>query len=328
MAICVVNNSCIDGQWQSRKSMPIPAVFAGTAAGRDGKIYVISGSKSYDVSLTNAVRIYNPEADTWSSGAPIPTARTSPGIAVGPDGTIYVAGGLDAGNRKDALEAYSPLSNTWKILKPLPTPRDAPAAAAARGKDGKIRIYIMGGRDRKKRGAGMSVVEAYDPISCTWATMAPMPINLHAHSATIGPDGKIYVIGGTNDMLISTNAVQIYDPKIDTWTIGPPMPYGQECAAATFTPGVYGEILVIGGWDKTKHPLKTCAAYNPRIGKWRLLNSTQNARASCGAATITATDGLVHTYVIGGTGESGINSDKSSSHMEIAVDELVHRTKH
>ncbi|MEP6755715.1 MAG: kelch repeat-containing protein [Chthonomonadales bacterium] len=311
--------------WKPRKSMSVPAVFAATVTGRDGKIYVLSGSTAYDVNLTGAVRIYNPKTDSWSAGSPIPTPRTSAGAVVGPDGLIYVAGGLDKDNKKNAFEAYNPATNSWKRLEPVPTPRDATQAVAARGKDGRTRIYVIGGRDRRRRGNGMTVVEAYDPDPGTWSTVAPMIINLHAHMATVGPDGRIYVIGGTNDKVFATDALQIYDPISDSWTFGPPMPYGQECAAATFTPGANGEVLVFGGWTKEKRPVSSVAAYSPRTGKWRLLKSGPHARAAGGAVTIVGKNGIGQVYVIGGTEEDSSGNVQTRHKVESSVEQFIVR---
>src|SRR5690348_5190660 len=68
-----------EGKWRRLASMPQGAVFAAVVLGADGRLYVISGSTSYDVLLTGAVHIYDPKTNVWSEGAPIPTPRTSAG---------------------------------------------------------------------------------------------------------------------------------------------------------------------------------------------------------------------------------------------------------
>jgi N-acetylneuraminic acid mutarotase len=308
------------GKWSKRKPMNIGAVFAATTLGLDGKIYVISGSTGYDVNLSAAVQVYDPRRDSWSQASPIPTPRTSAGSAVGPDGKIYVIGGQDAERRMNVVEAYDPAKDRWTSLAPLPTPRDATQAVAAKGADGRVLIYVMGGRgplhDRKRE--NYSTVEAFDPEVGTWSTKAPMPTRRHAHAATLGPDGRIYVIGGTNRDRFACDTLEIYDPKKDTWTTGAPMPYGQECAAATCAPGPHGEVLVFGGWTKDKIPVRNAVAYNPRTSTWRSLPALQTARAACGAITIATKDGF-RTFVIGGTGEDGSNKVHPGGSIETSV---------
>ncbi|MBV9469078.1 MAG: hypothetical protein JOZ57_07510 [Abitibacteriaceae bacterium] len=306
--------------------MPQGAVFAGTVLGSSGDIYVLGGSTQYDGNLRTAVQVYHPGTDSWSEGSPIPTPRTSPGVAIGADGKIYVAGGAAGRVRQlDVLEAYDPKTDTWSRCKPLPTPRDAPQAVAAQGADGHLRIYVLGGRNRTKPGTSLSIVEAYDPENDTWATMAPMPIPLHAHGATRGADGRIYVVGGTNNTVTCTNALQIYDPRQNTWTMGPPMPYGQECAAVTAISSVPGEILVFGGWDNHKRPLRRAVAYNPQTHHWRALPSAPAPRAASGAVVLDTGDGCLHVYVVGGTGEAGSGQQHPHTPVESTVEEYSFR---
>lgn len=284
--------------------MNLPAVFAGTVAVPDGRIFVISGFAPYGRPrrLTNAVRVYDPSKDAWAEASPILTARGSPAAAVGPDGKIYVVGGVDPDSKNNVVEAYDPKTDSWARLKPLPTKRDdGLCAVAAKGADGRVRIYAIGGRDDSKPGNGLSTVEAYDPATDTWSARAPMPTHRHALAATRGPDGRIYAVGGTNDRVFSTDVLEIYDPVRDAWAPGAPMPYGQECAAATFTPGPAGEVLVLGGWDARHEPLRSAVAYNPRTDTWRSLPGVPTARAAAGAVTIEGADGCLRVYVLGGT---------------------------
>jgi N-acetylneuraminic acid mutarotase len=280
------------------------AVFGGTVVGSEGLIYVISGCTGYDAGPTAAVHMYNPHTDTWAERASIPISRSTPGVAVGPDGKIYVMGGrVPPGYSRNAVEAYDPSTDTWKRVKPMPTPREALSVVAARGADGRVRLYAMGGRGalRGRLWDNLDTMEAYDPGTDTWTTMAPMLIPLHAHAATLGPDGRIYVFGGTNNEVTSTAAVQIYDPVKNSWSRGTPMPYGQECAAVASTPGPDGEILLFAGWDARKRPIGRAVAYNPRTDKWRALPPAPSARAAGGAVAIDEADGCTHVYVIGGS---------------------------
>jgi kelch-like protein 18 len=166
-------------------------------------------------------------------------------------------------------------------------------------------IYAIGGRNFDMPGNGLSTVEAYDPVTDTWTAMSSMPINLHAMTATLGPDGKIYVLGGTNSKMDNTAAVQLYDPRTDRWTQSTPMPYGQECACSTFTSGQKGEIVVLGGWgDLKKIALSSAVAYNPQRHSWRWLPQLITATSAAGAATIESPNGVTHIFVIGGLPDS------------------------
>jgi len=163
----------------------------------------------------------------------------------------------------------------------------------------------MGGLpDYVNSGPPTTLNEDYDPANDTWTTRAPMPTKRHALTATLGPDGRIYALGGTNNAVTDMNVMEIYDPIANTWTTGAAMPYGQECAASTFSAGASGEVFVMGGWDKPeKVAVSTVAAYNPRTRTWRLLPSVPTGRAGGGAVRLDRLDGgdgCVHLYFIGG----------------------------
>jgi N-acetylneuraminic acid mutarotase len=281
--------------------MKVPAVFAGTVAVPDGRIFVITGTAKR---LSGAVRVYDPATDTWTEKTPIPTPRTAPAAAVGADGKIYVVGGGDREAKCNVTEAYDPKADTWARLRPMPTPREDLWAVAAKGQGGRVHIYVIGGRDHAKPGNGLSTMEAYDPVADAWTALAPMPTPRHGHAATLGPDGRIYVLGGTNDKVFATPVVEIYDPLKDSWARGTPMPYGQECAAATFRPGPDGEVVVLSGWDIRHRLLRSAVAYNPRTATWRSLPDVPTPRAGAGAVALPGPDGRIQIYLLGGIPDS------------------------
>jgi hypothetical protein len=62
--------------------------------------------------------------------------------------------------------------------------------------------------------------------------------------AALGPDGRIYVLGGYNFTYLTT--VEVYDSAADSWSAGPAMHQGREGGGATMAQGV---IFVVGGRD-------------------------------------------------------------------------------
>jgi N-acetylneuraminic acid mutarotase len=294
---------------KTHRPMRVGAAYAAVVAGLDRRIYVISGFDK-DLAgqpreLTNLNRAYDPGRDEWTELGPIPTPRTSPGAAVGPDGRIYVIGGARANFKavNDVAEAYDPKTDRWSRLRALPTPRDSPCAVAAKCANGRVLIYTIGGRAFRGPNENLGTVEAYDPASDTWAAMAPMPTPRHAFTATLGPDGRIYAVGGCPGSKF-TDVLEIYDPVKNAWTKGASMPYPQECACSASTPGPAGEVLVFGGRDVEQRELRTVVAYNPRTNTWRALAPLSGARQAAGVAALTAGDGSVLYYIVGGTPRS------------------------
>jgi len=290
--------------WRQRKPLPEGAVFAATVGAKNGIVYVMSGFTGPDTEkLSDANRVYDPRLDQWRLAAPVPTPRSESGAGIGSDGIIYLVGGNPSRGRKESarmnkVEAYNPRLDRWTIEPPLPTPRTALCVVAARDAGEHLRIYAIGGRNFDVPGNGLNTVEAFDPDAKTWRSQAPMPMGLHAMTAAVGPDGNIYVAGGTNAKVDDIDTVQVYDPKKDRWMSDLRMPYGQECASAISTSD---ELIIIGGWsDPRKIAVSTVVAFDPKRSSWRALPSLPFATAAAGASAFRIGDSGFCIYVFGG----------------------------
>ena len=164
----------------------------------------------------------------------MPTARTLLAAATGPDGRIYAFGGSSG----DTAEAYDPIADTWSTVAPMPTPRSL--LSAATGSDG--RIYVLGGSAVPVPfpDPPFNTVEAYDPLTDTWAAAAPMPTPRRGMAAVAAPDGLIWAIGGD----LSLRIVEVYDPVGNVWSPVDRLRRGRRPGAAI---GIDGRIYAIGG---------------------------------------------------------------------------------
>jgi hypothetical protein len=93
-------------------------------------------------------------------------------------------------------------------------------------------------------GAGISLVEEYNPASNTWTTKANMPTARKALS-TSAAGGKIYAIGGTTgEQTANFSAVEVYSPAADFWIRIADMPTARSILSAS---AVNGKVYAIGG---------------------------------------------------------------------------------
>jgi N-acetylneuraminic acid mutarotase len=107
----------------------------------------------------------------------------------------------------------------------MAVPRNHTYAGAVNGK-----IYVIGGRTGSAfimSATNTNVVEAYDPVTDTWA--APLQRMPTARSGGgYGTDGRrIYVAGGevaTTQLTGAFRAVEAYEPASNTWSSLPSMP--------------------------------------------------------------------------------------------------------
>lgn len=70
----------------------------------------------------------------------------------------------------------------------------------------------------------------------SWQTKAPMP-TARQELATAALDGKIYVIGGYDQNIMSTSTVEVYDPASDTWASAQPIPFPNNHNSAAVAAG-------------------------------------------------------------------------------------------
>ncbi len=169
--------------WSRVTSLPSPRG-ALAAAVIDGRIYAVGGNPG-----GNDLTMYDPPTDRWTTLAPMPTAREHLAAAAA-GGKLYVAGGRRAGNIA-ALQTYDPSSDRWTTLAPMPTARSGIAAAVANG-----RIFVFGGEGNPASTSGVfEQNEAYDIVTDTWQTDAPMPTPRHGIGAAV-VDERIYIPGG------------------------------------------------------------------------------------------------------------------------------------
>lgn len=236
---------------------PTPRSQAAAATGGDGRIYLIGGR--FDGNALGTAEVYTPDTNSWASLPAMPTPRENVHAATGADGRIYVMGGDNVPTTTTlfkTVEVYSPQSNTWTTAAPMPTGRTDHAVVAVGGI-----LYAIGGD------AG-GTMDAYDPASNTWSSRAPLRTPRGQFAAAVGPDGRIYVMGGflmgpgsTEDPTGMTS-VEVYTPATNSWATIAGMPTGRfELTAAT---GGDGRIYAMGGRDGFSGPrFSTVEIYQP-----------------------------------------------------------------
>jgi N-acetylneuraminic acid mutarotase len=239
-----------------------------TSAVVDGKIYVMGGAIGPEKpsNMSNALEVFDPSSNSWST--PKTTGTFTPrnnlcACVIGEK--IYTLGGYNAERPGDLniLEVFDPLTNTWStpITSGTFTPHGAFTANVINGK-----IYAIGGfNDKGAKGHRvLSSVEVFDPATNAWsapATSGTFTARLLHSSAVV--DGRIYIIGGTPDMVnpLTSSTVQIFDPETNSWST--PEIKGK------FTPRAYlsscesgGKIYTIGGQD-TATVFNTVEVFTP-----------------------------------------------------------------
>jgi Protein kinase domain/Kelch motif len=140
--------------------------------------------------------------------------------------------------------------------------------------------------------------------AAAWAMRAPMPVAREFVAATVGPDGLLYTVGGSDGRPGSPplTTVEAYDPRTDTWAGRASLHTGRYDAAVVTTHD--GRILAIGGITEGLGPdavLGSVEAYTPRTDRWQPLAPLRTPRRGLAAAV--GRDGRV--WAIGGFDNAG-----------------------
>ena len=147
-------------------------------------------------------------------------------------------------------------------------------------------------------------------VTTGWSRCAPIPSVRSSLAATVGPDGRIYAIGGENRRGGQAKTVEAYDPASDAWSREAPLQIGRRGPGAAL--GEDGRIYAIGGHGGERGGTRvpdiviTVEAYEPSERRWEHVAPIRApALNHIGAAT--GRDGRI--YALAPTSAAGLPDD-------------------
>ena len=276
------------GTWIKGAPLPRP-IFEQVANLIDEDLLMIAGGHDGQNTLASTL-IYDSKVDAWISSPDMSMPRTKHVSTVLSDDRIFVHGGLNNSEILLHAEIYEPESKQWISSNSSFLPRVGHSVTTLN--DG--RVLIIGGylseevleensgdlcqtfiRDiytgTLDNGYGCKdgwvVTEIYDPSTDTSKMSTSLITPRWKHTATLLNDGKVLVVGGTNNSSSILEA-EIFDPSTETWTDVGPMFHprsghtasllsdgrGLVSGGFTYVPISYAEIYdVKEGWIKTEN---------------------------------------------------------------------------
>ena len=163
-----------------------------------GKIYVVAGNDgghNTGATLVSWFDEFDPATGTWTQLADAPRGRDHFQVAIVND-KMYVAGGRDSsssdlfGSVIGEVDVYDFASNTWDTLPDdIPTKRAGAAAVTYNGE-----FIVIGGESSQV--TAHNEVEALNPQTNTWRSLAPLNLGRHATQAIVD-NGAIYIAAGS-----------------------------------------------------------------------------------------------------------------------------------
>jgi len=248
-------------------------------------IYVIGGSS--DSSQLSVDRL-DMQKGRWEAGGTMTALRRKFSAIVLPrTGNILIMGGKEeVGKTKTCLE-YVIAENKFKRSNIcLTCPKSGFGALRIQDE-----IYVCGGNNEKET---LRSFESYNLITKKWRALPPPKTKRHEHSLAMGPDQKIYAIGGAsghNNQPLNT--VERYDPERQMWEDVAPLNIARTgLSVVTLPDGIYA----IGGYDGSKC-LNTVERYDDHENTWVFMGSMNYSK--CRTAAVVSAD-LRYIYSFGG----------------------------
>lgn len=179
----------------------------------DDEFYIVGGNtRGHSGGYVPWFDRYDPQSGEWVPLEDAPQARDH-FHAETANGKMYVIGGRRSGGQGGTfaplipeVDVYDFNTETWTTLPPesnLPTPRAAAAVATFDGK-----IMVMGGEGN---GRAYDTVEAFDPSTNAWETLASMNFRRHGTQAIASGEGVFIVSGSPNQGGGNQRNMEVYN---------------------------------------------------------------------------------------------------------------------
>jgi N-acetylneuraminic acid mutarotase len=180
---------------------------------------------------------------------------------------LFAGGCLGAQTRSRApLDPDAP--GRWESRRTMTWGRQEAAVAAVGGQ-----VYVIGGFGSTAE--PLDTVEAYDPATDQWRTVAPLPIAIH-HPAAAVVDGRLFVVGGYTGGRVRWTPLGTmfeYEPAQNSWRGRAQMPTPRGGLAVAV---VDGRLYALGG--AADRVTNAHEVYDVAADRWSPANGMPTAR--------------------------------------------------
>lgn len=196
--------------WREVASTNVPREGSSPIPLLDGRLLIVSGHRlapfraplELDAPVASA-EVYDPVADAWTPTPPMSRGHFRAGVAALDDGRVLVAGGWDPGPT-EITEIYDPSIDAWRVVAPMAEARqDFPVVRLPNG------LWMAAGGFDWVTESATVLVEAFDPVSETWAPLPDLPApRSHDHAD----------VRGARAVLFDSESAAVFDHATATWS--------------------------------------------------------------------------------------------------------------
>ncbi|HKN14490.1 MAG TPA: kelch repeat-containing protein [Candidatus Binatus sp.] len=214
------------------------------------------------------------------------------------DGHVLICGGTatgEVGGVLSSAELFDPAARTFTPTGSMTVARAGQTITMLR--DG--RVLVAGGVQNAGFRSQLSSAEIYDPGTGTFSATGSMSVAREGHTATMLRDGRVLIVGGSDNGIHTLDTAEIYDPSsgIFSSTGHLNQPRIAHIAALLGT----GKVLIAGG-GRGGTPsgyisYDTAEMYDPAMGRFTPIFARMKSDR-VGAAAVKLNDGRV--LIVGG----------------------------
>jgi hypothetical protein len=209
----------------------------------DGRVLVLGGVDSQG-GATATAELYDPRTGMFSLSGSLPAGLGVSAVALLMTGQVLVVGTSMSGQTMTAsAELYDPGSGTFKPTGAPSAVRMSPTLTLL--PDG--RALVAGGWDGSSLPESMlplASAETYDPATGIFSATGQMKSARADHAATLLPDGRVLITGGSNGS-VGLASAELYDPGTGKFSSAGSMTTDREYHSSTLLTD--GRVLIAGG---------------------------------------------------------------------------------
>jgi len=239
------------GVWTATTNSPADARWDHTATLlQSGKVLVAGGNINVSPYDLSSAALYNPLTGAWTATGSMVVGRDLHTATLLPSGQVLVAGGFGGSN---SAELYDPATEKWQLTGTMPNVLWSHTATLL--PNGKV---LVAGGTTNYPPFGFNVTnvlssaDIYDPSTEMWCQTSPMTSPRIYHTATVLPNGKLLVTGGSSNYSAfpaAFSSSEIYEPSTGRWLTNGFMNTAHTHQTATLL--VNGQVLIAGGYSNS-----------------------------------------------------------------------------